>query len=69
MEDIDFKNEKTKRIHEKLLKNDKGNYQQYLYHRVSDFFDGGVNEKPNNTSITFDCFQATELYTLRIKET
>jgi len=62
METFDFKNKKTEKLHKKLLKKDKGDFQQFLDSKLVDLFDGGYNGKNNDTTIKFDCFQAIELY-------
>ena len=62
MESIEFMNKRTEKIHRRLLKFDKGDYQKYLDSTVTDFFEGGDNGKNNNTTIEFDYFQAIELY-------
>jgi len=62
MRKFDYKNNYTKKIHEKLIKTDKGEYQKYLYNTFSEYFDGGNNEILNNAKISFDCFQAIEVY-------
>jgi len=62
MNDLDFKNKMTEKLHKKLLKIDKGDYQNFLDKTINEIFDGGYNGIFNNTRITFDSFQAIEVY-------
>jgi hypothetical protein len=64
MENFDFQNKYTERVHMKLLKKDKDNYEKYI-HDISEgnFFDDGDNDINQNMTIELDCFQAIELYT------
>jgi hypothetical protein len=62
MDKLEFKNKKTKTIHERLLKNDKGNYQNFLNSSLPDLFYRGSNGINDSIKISFDSFQAIELY-------
>jgi len=62
LNDLEFKNKRTEKLHKKLLRIDKGNYQKFLNNTLADFFEGGDNGKNDNIKIYFDCFQFIELY-------
>jgi hypothetical protein len=64
MEEFDFQNKYTKKIHMKFLKKDKDKYEKFIESLLmGSFFDDGDNEINRNMKIELDCFQVIELYT------